>query len=482
MPREASNLPLRSMGTVVLVLLLTALCCVGPKPSTAHAAGGSFRNPLGTSPDPYMTYYQGNYYLAATEGDAVRVAVAPTLGDLLTAPRVTVWQDSDASRNQQVWAPSFYLIGGHWYIYYTADNGVDDNHRLYVVESEGTNPLGPYHFKAELQPPNAPDEWAIDPVLLRQSDNSLYLLWSGAGTEGHNLIYISPMSSPWTVSGNRVYLPADGGCSGIREAPSILQHNGTTFLVYSTCDTGTPDYQLWMKSIPGYANPLQPGNWTQHTGAVFSRNDATGVWGPGSNGFFKSPDGTEDWIVYHGKNTSTYTYTGRTTRAQKITWNADGTPDFGAPLAAGATQNLPSGDPGGGSYWINDTGSSSGAGSIAYTGAWNSGNGCGVQCFWSDDHWSAQPDATAVWTFTGTRITLLSVRDTGNGTAAFSVDGRPETTSDYYGPIRMGEQLNYVSPELPYGQHTLRVRVTGNKDASSSAANVSIDRAEVYSN
>ncbi|WP_343238463.1 family 43 glycosylhydrolase [Streptomyces sp. SID13031] len=66
------------------------------------------------------------------------------------------------------------------------------------------------------------------------------------------------------------------------------------------------------------------------------------VWGPGHHSFFQSPDGTEDWIAYHGKNTSTYTYAFRTARVQKISWNADGTPNLGSPLAAGATQNLPS--------------------------------------------------------------------------------------------------------------------------------------------
>jgi len=32
--------------------------------------------------------------------------------------------------------------------------------------------------------------------------------------------------------------------------------------------------------------------------AVFQRSNTNGVYGPGHNGFFKSPDGTEDWIVY----------------------------------------------------------------------------------------------------------------------------------------------------------------------------------------
>jgi GH43 family beta-xylosidase len=54
---------------------------------------------------------------------------------------------------------------------------------------------------------------------------------------------------------------------------------------------------------------------------------------PGHNGFFKSPNGTEDWIVYHAWPTSAGQGAGgeRSARAQKFTWNSDGTPNFGSP-------------------------------------------------------------------------------------------------------------------------------------------------------
>ncbi|MFC7760862.1 family 43 glycosylhydrolase [Catellatospora bangladeshensis] len=131
----------------------------------------------------------------------------------------------------------------------------------------------------------------------------------------------------------------------MREGPTGLRGASRLFLVYSSCDTGKPDYQLWMKSIANGADPLVPANWVQHAGPVFWRNDAAGVYGPGHNGFFKSPDGSEDWIVYHGKTTSAYTYAGRTTRAQRISWNADGTPNMGRPYALGTALTPPAGDP-----------------------------------------------------------------------------------------------------------------------------------------
>lgn len=90
------------------------------------------------------------------------------------------------------------------------------------------------------------------------------------------------------------------------------------------------------------------------------------------------------------------------------------------------------------------------------------------------------PAATATFTFTGTRIALLSVKDTGNGYAAVSIDGGAEQTVDLHGPIRVGEAVQYRSPRLGYGAHTLRVRVTGQHNGQSQGSFVSIDRAEVY--
>ncbi|MFF3831943.1 glycoside hydrolase family 43 protein [Streptomyces sp. NPDC002458] len=487
MPSQSHRPPARHALPLLVALLglVLGLLPAAAAPSAAAAspapaaAAGTFRNPLNSGPDPFMTHWNGNYYLTTTQGDSIRMWRSPSLGTLAAADPVTVWTDSDPSRNRNIWAPEFYRFGDRWYLYYTADDGVDDHHRLYVLESERDDPTGPYHFKAKLAPPNHADEFAIDAGIL-QLNGRLYLAYSGINQYQHNGLNIAPMSDPYTVSGNAVPIDAAGGCPEVREGPEFLHRNGRVWMTYSACDTGKPDYQVRMMSLPTDADPLVPGAWHQHPDAVFSRADDRGVFGPGHHAFFTSPDGTEDWIVYHAKTTSVNTYSDRTTRAQKFTWRADGTPDFGRPLALGATQDLPSGDPGSGNYWINDDGRSSGSGGVTYSGAWNSGTGCATQCFWGDDHWSDASGATATFTFTGTRIALLSVKDTGNGYAAVSIDGGAEQTVDLHGPIRVGEAVQYRSPRLGYGAHTLRVRVTGQHNGQSQGSFVSIDRAEVY--
>ncbi|MEV0619889.1 glycoside hydrolase family 43 protein [Nonomuraea sp. NPDC050404] len=456
-----------------VAVIAVALSLIVPA-SPANAATQSFRNPVNPSADPSLMFHNGNYYVATTRGDRIGIWKSPSLATLLSATEQVVWRDSDNSRNKQMWAPAFRHVGNRWYIYYTASDGVDANHRMYVLESAGNDPMGPYSFKAKIADYGV---YAIDGEPITHNGQQ-YFVWSSPGrgmSGGPQQLYIARMSNAWTVTGNRVAIPADGGCTEVREGPTPLYRNGRTFLTYSSCDTGKPDYQLWMKSIANGADPMVPANWRQHAGPVFSRNNETGVWGPGHHSFFRSPDGTQDWIAYHGKNTSVNTYNFRTTRVQRFTWNADGTPNFGRPLAAGATQQLPSGDPGANTSVIDDF-----SPEVTYSGSWQSGSGCGNQCFWGNDHWSGQAGATATIRFTGTRVALLSVRDTGNGIAAISIDGGPEQRVDYYSAIRVGEQLNYMSPVLPHGEHTLKVRVTGERNSASTSTVISMDRIEVF--
>ena len=51
-------------------------------------------------------------------------------------------------------------------------------------------------------------------------------------------------------------------------------------------------------------------------------------------------------MVYHANNSSSGGCDmNRTTRAQKFTWNADGTPNFGTPASLSTALPVPSGEP-----------------------------------------------------------------------------------------------------------------------------------------
>ena len=296
--------------------------------------GDKFQNPINPGPDPWMEYFGGNYYLTTTQGDSIRMWKSPTIGGLKTAKAVTVWKDEDPSRSRGMWAAEFHFISNSWYLYYTAtsSDNKDSNHRMHVLESAGTDPLGPYVYKGRLFNPTN-DAYAIDGTVFQKPDGSWYFLW--AAQPGH-VLTIARMADPWTLSGHGVVIPASGfGCEEVREGPVVLKRQGTLFLVYSACDTGKPDYKLGMLIADETADVMNPKSWKQHPMPVFERNDAGGVFGPGHNGFFLAADGT-DWIVYHAKTASNYTYRGRSTRVQKFDWNEDGTPNFGQRLLLSA--------------------------------------------------------------------------------------------------------------------------------------------------
>lgn len=315
---------------------------IGLLPICGQTNNGKFQNPLNSGPDPYCEFFEGNYYLTTTQGDAIRMWKSPTLGGLKSNSPVTIWTDTEPSRCRSIWAPEFHFITNHWYIYYTATSadGEDANHRMHVLESEGRNPLGPYHYKDRLVNPTN-DLYAIDGTVFQNpGDGRWYYIWAAA--PGH-VLTLAQLANPWTLQGNGTVIPASGfGCTEVREGPQVLHRNGKLFLVYSACDTGKPDYKLGMLIADTNANLLNPQSWKQYPQPVFERSDRNGVFGPGHNGFFRSPDGTEDWIIYHAKTNSFYTYKGRETRAQKFTWNADGTPNFGEPLPLSAVIDEPS--------------------------------------------------------------------------------------------------------------------------------------------
>ncbi|HLV33937.1 MAG TPA: family 43 glycosylhydrolase, partial [Spirillospora sp.] len=266
---------------------------------------------------------------------------------------VQIYAETEPSRCCNMWAPEFHLLDGpnglRWYFYYTAGtSGTLDNQHTHVLESAGTDPMGPYTYKARIFDPQN-DVWAIDGSVLELNDRYYFLFSSWVGP--NQSLFIAPMSNPWTLSGPRVLISEpeyDWEKAGlnVNEGPVALHHNGRTFIIYSASYCATPDYKLGMLTYTG-GDPLSADSWVKHPEPVFQRSDENGVFGPGHNGFFKSPDGTEDWIVYHANDAETDGCDdGRNTRVQKFTWNDDGTPNFGVPVSLDEIIAAPAGDGG----------------------------------------------------------------------------------------------------------------------------------------
>jgi GH43 family beta-xylosidase len=319
------------------------------------AQNQTFTNPLLPSgADPYSTYHDGFYYYTNTYGgDRIILKKTKNLADLEKAETHIIWWPPEKTmHSKELWAPEVHYSQGKWYVYYAADNGDNRNHRMYVIENDSEDPMkGEWKFKGKLSTPS--DKWAIDGNVF-DFDNQLYMIWSGweGDYNGQQEIYIAKMKNPYTMEGERVKLSSPtldwerqwkGGPEVyVNEGPQFLAHNDRVFIVYSASGCWTDFYCLGLLKLEG-ENLMNPENWKKHERPIFTFSEENKVYGPGHNSFFKSPDGTEDWILYHANDNPGDGCGGkRSPRMQKIEWNSDGTPKLGNPVSTDTVLAIPS--------------------------------------------------------------------------------------------------------------------------------------------
>lgn len=321
----------------------------------------TYTNPLiASGADPWCVYRDGYYYYTNTTGYNITIWKTKTIAGLKTAESRSVFNPPPRGpHSKDLWAPEIHFLDNTWYIYFAADDGNNINHRIWVLENRSADPFaGKWTMKGKLTTPG--DKWSIDGSLF-EVHNQRYFIWSGweGKVNKQQNIYIAKMKDPWTIEGPRVKLsspelpwetygplsgPNDPVNIGVNEGPEVLTKGNKMFLVYSASGCWTDLYALGMLTASIDADPMNPASWKKSAVPVFTQSRENGVYAPGHNSFFKSPDGKQDYILYHansqpGQGCGRF----RSPRAQMFTWNNDGTPNFGIPVREGVVLTVPSG-------------------------------------------------------------------------------------------------------------------------------------------
>jgi GH43 family beta-xylosidase len=279
-----------------------------------------------------MILHEGFYYYCESRNErTIHVRKSKSILEIGNDDGVKVWTPPVSGPNSKnVWAPELHLVNGKWYIYYAADDGSNENHRMWVLESESADPQGNYRSLGSVETGG----WAIDGTLL-EVDGRLHMVWSGwpGKVDGQQNLYIARMENPFTIGSPRQLLttpdqPWERHAMPICEGPQVLKRNGHIFIVYSASASWTEEYCLGML-LTTSKDVMDAGAWKK-VGPVFQKTET--VWGVGHCSFIKGANTpAEDWIVYHAKSKRAKGWHDRHIHAQRFTWRLDGLPDFGMP-------------------------------------------------------------------------------------------------------------------------------------------------------
>jgi GH43 family beta-xylosidase len=327
-----------------------------PLSKAAPAKTETFTNPLlDTGPDPWVLWWKGFYYYSNTSGTNLTLRKTADVTDLRHATQRVVWTPQPGHPwSRELWAPELHRWGGKWYIYFAADAGDNASHRIYVVENDADDPIaGVWTLKGQVG--DASDHWAIDATTFELRGQH-YLVWSGwkGTTDGEQDLFLAHLSNPWTVDSPRTLISTPtfpwemhgdlpGRHVNVNEGPEFLAHGNKMFLVFSASACWTDNYALGALEASIDADPLDAKSWSKIDHPLLSTDPAAQAFSPGHNGFFTSPDGKEDWIIYHA-NPAPGQGCGnlRSPRIQRFTWDELGRPQFGKPAPLDRPLSKPS--------------------------------------------------------------------------------------------------------------------------------------------
>lgn len=261
-----------------------------------ESTSSAYTNPvMQDGADPYVLFYDGTYYMYATNGFSQKGFEAYTSKDLVNWEYAgVVAEKPDILGEYNFWAPEVYCYNNQFYMLYSAEE--------YTAVAVADSPLGPFKKTSDSF---IFDFHAIDGNLLFDDDGRIYMYFSrilhseGEGQQIWGVEMNSDLLSAKLDTLTLLTAPNKEWEGWVNEGPFMLKHNGTYYLSYSG------EFYFNINYSVGYATSDSPlGTFTRYENNPILAPD-TFIHGTGHHAFVNSPDGSELFIVYHcHKNTN----------------------------------------------------------------------------------------------------------------------------------------------------------------------------------
>ena len=321
----------------------------------------TFTNPIRRTADPRIILVDGMYYYVYTTGAALSVYKAANISDLNYSAPERVWDSRDVAdalegRIDNIWPSELQYFSAEefgekyegWYLLFSiyepakdgSGNSDGENRRSYVLKSQTKDLQGvwvhpetgepniPARFVSDTDPDINYDEWTAGQTTMRYN-GKVYCLWveqRDRGTKNfRQTALLSEMKNPYTVTGPILELidaeydwEKEGqGYSSAQDLwyPAVIEGltpmvgpDGQLFVVYAASGYWTPGYCLGQMTFLG-GDLFDINNWKKSPQPIFKKNDE--VCGTGGPNLATSPDGKENFLLYHayfGQDTTGYRY------------------------------------------------------------------------------------------------------------------------------------------------------------------------------
>jgi GH43 family beta-xylosidase len=297
--------------------------------------------------DPFVLKHEGHYYAFGTGPAGPNGERFP----LLHSTNLVDWEQLGWALmppgGDEFWAPEVAFSDGVFYLYYSAHGIEGRDHHLCVAVSE--TPTGPYRDTGQILVPDQP--FSIDPHPFRAPDGTWYLFYAqdfltldgdhrvGTGVVVDQLLDMQTLAgrpqvvvrphADWHLFLSQREMYGNVYDWHTVEGPALRLHDGLYYCFYSGGAWERENYGI---SYVVAEHPLGPYRRPDGEPKALLMHTLPGrVIGPGHNSFTHSPDGSEEWIVYHAWDPA---MTGRYMCIDRFHWQAD------KPVVLGPTTDL----------------------------------------------------------------------------------------------------------------------------------------------
>ena len=230
----------------------------------------------------------GHYFTCYSSKDLKKWQYEGIVFDL---HRDTQWAKGNA------WAPAIEKKNGHYYLYYSADQGS----RKAIGVAVGDSPTGPFHDFGrpivDRRPEGVNNGQQIDVDVFTDDDGQSYLYWGNGYMAVAKLNIDMTSIDPTTI---RVLTPRGGSLQDYkyREGTYVFKRKGKYYFMWSVDDTGSPNYHVAYGTSTSPMGPITVANEP----IVLQQRPEQRIYGTAHNSVLRLP-GRDTWyIVYHRIN------------------------------------------------------------------------------------------------------------------------------------------------------------------------------------